>query len=286
MTTDQSRPNSKIAIIAGNGQLPIEAGRALLARGEEVFMIGIATEVDARIERFDHAVLQWEQLGKLFRLLRDKNIGQVLLAGGVIGRPALDIRKMDWGAIRTLPEILSVMLAGDNKVLSGVIEIFRRRGVAMASVPELLPELMVGAGPLAAKKVSKADHQRLTHGAEVVRTLGAHDIGQAVVVVGSRVVAVEGAEGTDMMLERIGQLRRAGRLPARRCGVLVKFAKPEQDIRADLPTIGPGTISKVHEAGLLGIGVEAGRTIVIQRAETVSRANGFGLFVHGLDGGA
>ena len=106
-------------------------------------------------------------------------------------------------------------------------------------------------------------------------------LGQAVVVVEKRVVALEGVEGTDAMLERVTALRAEGRLPKKKGGVLIKCVKPGQDLRADLPSIGPNSIDKIVEAGLSGIGVEAGLTLMISREETLKRANKNGVFIYG-----
>src|SRR5690606_12091505 len=119
--------------------------------------------------------------------------------------------------------------------------------------------------------------------------LGALDVGQGAVAVGGRVVALEGAEGTDLMLERVASLRREGRISRRRKGVLVKLCKPEQDRRAGLPSIGVDTVRRAAEAGLAGIACEAGRSLVLDRTTLIAEADRAGLFVTGIlprDGGA
>jgi len=108
-------------------------------------------------------------------------------------------------------------------------------------------------------------------------------VGQGAVSVGGRIVALEGVEGTDRMLQRVAELRAEGRISARRRGVLVKLCKPQQDIRADLPTIGQSTIESAAAAGLSGIAVQAGRALLLQREETLKRADTAGIFVFGLD---
>ncbi len=108
-------------------------------------------------------------------------------------------------------------------------------------------------------------------------------MGQGAVAVGGRVVALEGAEGTDAMLERVATLKSEGRVSARRRGVLVKLCKPEQDLRADLPSIGPSTVAGAVAAGLAGIAVEAGRALVLERSEVIEAANRAGLFVIGVE---
>ena len=277
MTLDKS----PIAIIAGNGVLPIEAAECLGAREIPVHVLGIKGEADASVARFDHTFLSFHQLGTLFKLLKEKNISRILLAGGIVKRPDVDLLKMDWGTIRTLPEIVGVLVSGDNSILTGTIEIFRRRNIEVLRFPDVLPELMVTAGANNGRKPRSRDLERIKHGSKVIDALGPFDIGQGVVVIGDRAVAVEGAEGTDAMLERVEQLRRIGRLPAKKGGVLVKKVKPGQDERADLPTIGPRTIANLHAAGLNGVGVQAGKTIIVERDRTLALAKSAGVFVFG-----
>jgi len=131
----------------------------------------------------------------------------------------------------------------------------------------------------------KDDITDILKAAEAANALGLLDVGQGAVSVGGRVVALEGPEGTDGMLERVASLRTAGRISARRKGVLVKLCKPQQDLRADLPSIGPSTVENARSAGLAGIAVEAGRALVLEREALIAAANASGLFVVGLDRG-
>ncbi len=283
MTKAAQKP---IAIIAGNGTLPLEVAERLIGKGERIFLVGIEGEASDKISQYSHMFMEWGQIGKLFKSLKEVNARSVLLAGGIVRRPDISLRKLDWGTVRTLPEVLGVMLSGDNTVLASVIEIFERRGFPVASMASLLPELLVRPGANGGCKPRKRDVSRLEDGLEVVRELGRFDIGQGAVIVGDRAVAIEAVEGTDAMLERVAQLRRIGRLPAKRGGVLVKGLKPKQDERADLPTIGPKTISNIHAAGLNGVGLEAGKTLIVEREETLRLADQLGVFVYGLsDGG-
>ena len=131
MTKADKRP---IAIIAGNGLLPLEAAELLTRKGEPIYLIGIAGEASADITQYDHMIMEWGQIGKLFKALKAVDARSILLAGGIVRRPDIDLRKLDWGAVRTLPEILGVILSGDNTILSGVIDIFEKRGFSVASM--------------------------------------------------------------------------------------------------------------------------------------------------------
>ncbi len=273
--------NETIAILAGNGTLPVEVAVELIGSGRLVYVLGIEGEAESVIERFDHDYIRWGQVSKLFKLLKVKNVGEVIMVGGISHRPALRDMKFDLGAYLTLPRVLGWMLAGDNAVLVGVIEVFRQKGFTVRGAHELVPSLLVAAGTNTKRKPSAADMERIKLGMEVARTLGRYDVGQAVVVIEKRVVALEGVEGTDAMLERVAELRLSGRLPSKKGGVLVKCVKPGQDLRVDLPSIGPRSIEKIVAAGLTGIGLDAGSTLIISRMETINLANKAGVFIYG-----
>ncbi len=283
MKTNIDQNSEPVAILAGNGQLPLEIGHSLRARGVNVLMIGVKGEADDTLDDFPHQIIEWEKIGRLFKILEEYGVKRIALAGGVVGRPELKLRKMDFGAIRTLPGLLSVLLAGDNSILSGVMGVFEKRGYKVCSVAELAPELLASVGPNTSHKPNRRELDRLLEGVAVTHALGPYDVGQACVVIGKRAVAVEGVEGTDGMLRRIEELRAYGRLPNRKTGVLVKCTKPNQDERADLPTIGPLTIENAHRAMLCGIGIEARKSIIIEREKTLQLAKQLGIFVYGID---
>ena len=271
-----------LAIIAGNGDLPLEIAHRLTQRGEDIFVCAIAGEASEKLKAYPNAFLEWGQVGKLFKLLQQHKINRVMLAGGVVGRPEFSITKMDLGTMLTLPGLLGTLLAGDNEILTGVISIFEKRGFEVCSVPQILPELIASEGAMTKARPRGEDRDRISYGAELTRTLGPYDVGQACVVIGKRAVAIEGVEGTDAMLQRIVEMRQIGRLPRRRCGVLIKAMKPDQSENADLPAIGPATVQAVADANLLGIGVEAGKAIVLDRPTVLQKARELGIFVFGF----
>ena len=275
-----------LAIIAGNGRLPLQIAESVNARSQPVFIVGIRGEADRGIEQFPHEWCGWEQVGRIFKSIKQNNITNVVLAGGIIGRPEFRLHKLDWGTIRTLPGLLAALLGGDNQILTGVISVLEKRGFTVCNVAEILPEMTVLEGANTSTKPKAAQKKQIAEGYAVAQAMGQFDIGQACVVVGSRAVAVEAVEGTDAMLARVAEMRRVGRLPKKPGGVLVKAVKPGQDERADLPAIGPETISLVHEAGLLGIGVEANKTLIIDKVQTLKLANDLGVFIFGFDGTA
>jgi DUF1009 family protein len=275
-----------LAIICGYGSLPLEIARGAEEAGRRPFLVGIEGEAPSEISQWPHEFLSWGQVGRLFRILRQRDIREVVFAGGIHRRPDLLKLKLDLGALLTLPEALVFMLGGDNTVLSGAIKLFEKRGIAVLGAHQIAPGLLAGHGRIAGRKPTSRELANIVLAFSACKSLGKFDIGQAAVAEANRVVAVEGVEGTDALLERIAHMRSIGRMPAKgKNGVLVKTMKPGQDMRADLPAIGPRTIEGVVKAGLNGIAVEAGHAIILERKATLAAAEAAGIFIHGIDPG-
>jgi DUF1009 family protein len=147
----------------------------------------------------------------------------------------------------------------------------------------VVPDLLADTGPLASVSPDGAAKKDIAVACAGANALGELDVGQGAVAVGGRIVALEGPEGTDSMLERVSHLKQVGRVSNKRKGVLVKLCKPRQEERADLPSMGPDTVRNAHGAGLAGIALDAGRSFVLDRDEVVREADRLGLFVVGID---
>jgi DUF1009 family protein len=171
---------------------------------------------------------------------------------------------------------------GDDAVLKMVISLIEANGVRVVGADEIAPELLATEGPIGNAAPDAEALRDIAAGSSAALALGSLDVGQGAVAVGGRVIALEGAEGTDQMLERVADLRRQGRISSRRKGVLVKLCKPNQDTRADLPSIGVDTVHRAAAAGLAGIASEAGRSLVLDRERLVQEADRAGLFVTGI----
>jgi UDP-2,3-diacylglucosamine hydrolase len=274
-----------LAIICGYGILPVEIAAEAIAVGRKPYLIGLEGEAEPAIEKFPGEYMSWGQVGKLFRLLDNYGIDEVVFAGGVRKRPELHRLKLDWGAVASLPRVLSLMLGGDNTLLSGAINLFETRGIAVVGAHQIAPRLLAERGRIGGPRPGARDIAAMQLAFSACKALGAFDIGQASVAEAGRVVALEGVEGTDAMLQRIAEMRINGRLPVNgHNGVLVKTMKPGQDMRADLPAIGPKTIESVVKAGLRGIGLEAGCTLILERDTTIAKAQRQGIFIYGLTG--
>jgi len=204
-----------------------------------------------------------------------------VLVGGLVRPPILQLR-LDWGGLKQLPLIIRSFRGGDDHLLSGMGWMFERVGFHLLGAHEVAPEITAPLGALGGFKPGAAVEEDISRGFALLEAASAFDMGQAAVVAGRRVLAIEAAEGTDAMLDRVIAMRAAGRIAiARGAGVLVKAPKRRQDRRFDLPSIGPDTATRAARAGLAGIAVIAGATIVAEPHRVVGIADDAGLFVVG-----
>ncbi len=283
LDTNRPQVGNAIAIISGRGSLPVEIARGAISANCRPFMIGIEGEADSSIEEFDHRYMNLGQFGALLKLLKQENINQIVMAGGVHARPQIWKLKIDWGAITSIPRAMSLLWGGDDNLLSGLIKLFEDHNIGVLGAHQIAPHLLATSGVICGVKPSKRDMKNIELACLACQALGELDIGQAAIAEAARILAVEGVEGTDGMLQRIADLRVSGRIPQKgKNGVLVKMMKPGQDPRADLPAIGPNTIEKVKQAGLNGIALDAGRSMILQRAETLSLAKEHKIFIYGF----
>jgi DUF1009 family protein len=266
-----------LGIIAGSGALPRRLAESCRAAGRAVFILALEGAADqATVANVPHA---WCRLGAAaagLDLLRANAVTELVLAGGV-RRPSLPALLPDWRAAKFFARV-GYRALGDNGLLSAIVEELEREGFRVVGADDVLStDNVLPEGPLGGYVPDEDARADIEHGIGVARALGTLDIGQAVVVQQGLVLGVEAAEGTDELLRRCAGLRRDG--PG---GVLVKMAKPGQERRADLPTIGPQTLTLAAAAGLRGIAAEAAMTLVIDRAELVRAADEAGLFVVGV----
>ncbi len=273
---------SKLAILAGGGQLAVEVAAAAAAAGQPLFVIGIEGEAEAALDQFPSSRIRLGQIGRLMQLLRDEKCQELVIIGSV-RRP--DLRKigLDFGALLTLPLIFRLMVGGDEGMLTRIVGFFEQRGFRVRGAHEIAPHLVASAGVLGRHRPSRRDQADIALGMTVTHRLGELDVGQGAVVARGHVLAVEAAEGTDQMLARCGALRQWGRQRSgRRMGVFVKRPRPGQELRIDMPAIGPQTIARAAEAGLAGIAVEAGGVLLAERADLIAAADAAGLFLIGV----
>lgn len=274
----------RIGIIAGSGSLPLEIARSIVQQGGDVHVVMVQGAADPALAAFPHTIVNWAQPGRAMAAFRSANIKDAVLIGGY-GRPSFATARPDLTFLRLVPAVVKLLKAGgDDAVLRGVLAQFEALGLHILSVGDVAPELLVADGGLTKALPSEADTADIARGFDLVAALGRYDIGQAVVVTRGEIEAIEGAEGTDRMLKRVAE-RRAAHGVHERSGVLVKRPKPGQDMRVDLPTIGPDTVANAAAAGLAGIAVMADHVIAVNRADMIARADAQGLFVTGVRDG-
>ncbi len=248
----------RLALIAGNGSLPCQIAEALSSAGREFRIIAIKGEADERTRAQADTELGWGEIGRLYKFLKKTGCRDVLLIGGVSRRPDFTSILGDLGTLKRLPTIIRALAGGDDSLLTKVIRLFEVEGYRVVGIKDVAPQLLASSGVLGKVQPNQGDWRDAELALRATEKLGELDIGQAAIAVGGRVVALEGAEGTDAMLQRCAELKRIGRIRSKgRAGVLVKTAKPNQDLRVDLPTVGPMTIDLAAAAGLAGIAVEA-----------------------------
>lgn len=279
--------NGTLGLLCGSGALPYTVAEAAASRGRRVVLYAFRGYADpVRVAQWPHHWVSLGEVGRFARLLRQENCREVAMVGGLL-RPSLRNVRFDFGTVRAIPTILRAFRGGDDHLISTLGRIFENRGVRIVGLQEIAPQVLTPHGSLTARVPDADARTDISLGLDVLHAIGRFDIGQAAVVIDSHVVGIEGAEGTDGLLARIAALRGAGRIAAQAGrGVLVKAPKPLQDLRFDLPTVGPQTVSGAKAAGLAGIAVAAGRSLMAESQATVRDADVAGLFIVGIDDGA
>jgi DUF1009 family protein len=275
-----------LAIIAGGGAMPAMLAGATLRGGRPVHVLAIEGEADGgALAAFPHEWISWQALGRLTERLEAAGAKDVVLIGNIRHRPDSDKVGADAPSAAVSAEIRGLLDGGDNRILVGAIAFLERHGFRVLGVHQILTDLVAAPGPVTVASADDRARADMAVAADAARRIGRLDIGQAAIVQNGRVVALEAAEGTDDMIARVKALRDAGRLFWKdRAGVLAKCAKPQQDLRVDMPAIGPETVDGVAAAGLAGIGIEAGRVMIVNRAETIRRAAAAGIFIEAFPG--
>ncbi|WP_024575326.1 MULTISPECIES: UDP-2,3-diacylglucosamine diphosphatase LpxI [unclassified Afipia] len=275
--------SSTVGIVAGSGVLPFSVAELLQARGIAPFLFAIRGFCDpVRVAQYPHHWVALGQVGRLTRLMRSEGCREIVFIGGLV-RPALSEIRLDWGTLRAIPAIAAALRGGDDHLLTGVSRIFERHGIRVVGIQDVAPELLMPEGSLTRRTPDAEAVADIAKARELMRAISPFDVGQGVVVIDGHVVAVEDIEGTDGLLARVARLRAEKRIRAKPGrGVLVKMPKAQQDLRFDLPTLGPKTIDGVIAAGLAGIGIVAGHTLVAEADVMTAKADQAGLFVTGL----
>ncbi|MCX7310606.1 MAG: UDP-2,3-diacylglucosamine diphosphatase LpxI [Alphaproteobacteria bacterium] len=276
--------DSALAIVCGGGSLPFALADAATRRGRRVVLLALRGWADPqRVDAYPH---HWAWAGQLSRMMRfaiADGCRDVAFIGSVT-RPSLWQIRPDFRVLRMMPQLFQLYRGGDDHLQAGIGRIIEQYGFRLVGPTEIAPELAVPRGLLAGHAPNERDRADIALGLALLRATSPFDIGQAVVVAENQVLAVEGPEGTDRAIARVAELRRNGRVrsPAG-TGVLIKSPKAGQDHRIDLPAIGPPTVEAASAAGLAGIAVVAGSTIVAEPERIAAVADRAKLFVVGVD---
>jgi DUF1009 family protein len=271
-----------LGIICGSGSIPMAVAAAVERRGRRVMLFALRGFVDARsVAAYPHCWIAIGQFGRFRRLARAEGCRDLVLVGGLV-RPAIRQVRLDWATLVEMPRIIRAFRGGDDHLLTGIGRILEGDGFRLLGAHEVAPDITAPSGALGRRQPDAGAAADIARGFEMLAAMSPFDVGQAVVIGKGHVLAVEAAEGTDAMLRRVAVLREAGRIKLPRgVGVLVKAPKQRQDRRFDLPSIGPDTVLHAAQAGLAGIAVVAGGTIVAEPQRLVEVADANGLFVLG-----
>lgn len=264
----------RVGLIAGNGRFPVIFART--ARGEGLEVVAVAHEGETAPELGEHVdAITWIKVGQLdsiVRVFRESGVSRTVMAGGIRKAALMEHFAPDERGARFLSRLRTW---SDDVVLRGVAEELAREGIQVVESTLFLGSILTPEGLLAGPKLAEAQWRDVRHGVEVARGIGRWDVGQTVVVKSGVVLAVEAIEGTDEALRRGGTLGRGG-------AVAVKVSKPGQDLRFDLPAVGPHTVEVCCEAGIAVLALEAGRTLLLERAELLAAAGAAPLAVVGV----
>lgn len=278
------RPQGRrVAILAGRGEFPLRVASAATAQGASVYVAILSGAGDpSDYAAYDAKEYRLGQLGRFLDEIRRRQIDEIVMVGA-LPRPSFGSLAPELSTLKYLPHFARAFQGGDDHLLRGVVSFFEGRGLRVLGPADIAPDLVSPIGTLGRHKPSAGAREAIATGFNLLAALSPFDMGQAAIVADHRIVAVEAAEGTDAMIERVAGLVQAGRLKlGKGDGVLVKAPKLGQDLRVDMPAIGPDTVARVAAAGLAGIAVKAGCVLIGDRERLAVLADTSGLFVEGV----
>lgn len=275
-TANDTNDVAKIGLVAGWGRYPIVVAEALVRQGYRVYCLGIKDHADRSLADIchDYREIGGCKLGKAIRYFRRAGVTRATMAGKV--HKVLFFRRFGW--LRHMPDLRTIRIffphfgtktkdRKDDTLLRAVVDAYAEDGITFAPATDFAPELLVKLGTLSRRQLRSAEAKDIEFGWQLAKELGRLDVGQSVAVKGQAVLAVEAIEGTDQCIERAGRLCPQGGF------TLVKVAKPQQDMRFDVPTIGIGTLETLLASGGRVLAVEADKTILIDQEQVVEFAN-------------
>lgn len=265
----QKEGDAPVALLAGWGSLPCSVADALRNQNRRVVGIGILDHADPELARYCDQ-FDWMGLGgigRAIRLCKRWGARQAIMAGKVhkvmYYQPQWWLRhRPDWKCLKTFyPQLLGKADRKDDTLLATLVRAFADEGIEFLSISDIVPDLLARAGHLAGRPLTHRQRKDVEFGWKVAKCIGGQDVGQCVCIKNQTVIAVEAIEGTDLCIRRAGELCKGGGF------TVVKVAKPFQDMRFDVPTIGPQTLETIGSAGGAVLAIEAGKTIILKSVE-------------------
>ena len=272
--------SEKLGLIAGNGKFPFLVLDAARAQGFDVVVAAIKEETFPEIEARGAAAVHWLSLGELSKLIETfqrEGVRRAVMAGQVKHRQIFSSIRPDWRLAKLL---LSLTTRNTDSLLGAVAKVLADEGITLENSTWLLEPLLVKAGVVTRRGPTEQERKNIEYGRRVARQVAQHDIGQTVVIAESACVAVEAMEGTDATIERAGQIMRSLRGDASTLSrdlTVVKIAKPDQDMRFDVPVIGVKTIEVMRAAGATCLAVDAGRCLLLDGEKVIEAADAAGV---------
>ncbi|MGH9483546.1 MAG: LpxI family protein [Terriglobales bacterium] len=266
--------SEKYGLIAGNGRFPFLLLEAARGRGLDMVVAAIREETEPSISERASEVhwLSLGQLGKLIQIFHASGVRRAVMAGQVKHKQIFSQLRPDWKMAMLLA---SLATRNTDSLLGGVARVLEEEGIVLESSTQFLQPLLATSGAMTTRTCNERERADLDYGFRVARHLAAEDIGQSVVIAACACVAAEAMEGTDAIIQR------AAELAAGRPLTVVKVAKPKQDLRFDVPVIGPRTIATMRAAGATALGLESGITLMLEREECLAAANAAGITIEG-----
>jgi UDP-2,3-diacylglucosamine hydrolase len=277
-----SSHNEKLGLIAGNGKFPFLVLDAARSQGNELVVIAIKEETFPEIENHGAASVHWLSLGELSKLIdtfKREGVTRAIMAGQVKHKQIFSAIRPDWRMAKLL---LSLTTRNTDSLLGAITKVLAEEGITLESSTAFLEPLLAKPGVLTRRSPSHEERKNIDYGRAVACQLAQHDIGQTVVIAESACVAVEAMEGTDATIERAGQIMRSLHGEAStldRALTVVKIAKPNQDMRFDVPVIGVKTIETMQAAGASCLGIDAGKCLLLDGEKVIEAANAAGISV-------
>ncbi len=272
----------KIGLIAGNGTFPFLVLDAARAQGYEVVVAAIREEAFPEIESHGAAAVHWLSLGELSKLIETfqrEGVRRAIMAGQVRHKQIFSSIRPDWRLAKLL---LSLTTRNTDSLLGAVAKVLADEGITLEKSTWLLEPLLVKAGILTQREPTEQERKNIEYGRTVARQLAQHDIGQTVVIAECACVAVEAMEGTDATIERAGQIMRSLHGDAStlsRALTVVKIAKPNQDMRFDVPVVGVKTIEVMRAAGASCLALDTGKCLLLDGQKVIDAANAAGIAI-------